>query len=162
MEKQTKNDYALADVVLRMVIKEGDTLKLHERAAEGFKLAMDALFEHSTLDPKEEIEALVRLGWLFERDQAFQLADGILDLMAMDPRALSLLGINGGKSREAKKQFAKLAGSKHELAAPVYGKEAPQGSMKASSFLDPCRELGRGVKPNPSKPKTEPKRRFKS
>jgi hypothetical protein len=162
MEKQNQKEYALADTVLRMVIKEDEKLRLHPRAAEGFKLAMDALFSHPTLDPKEEIEALVRLGWLFERDQVFELADEIIDLMAKDDRALSVLGISSGKSREAKKQFAKLvSGSDQKLAAPVYGKEAPKGSMKVSSFLEPGREMGR--KPSPSKqPKVDPKRRFKS
>jgi hypothetical protein len=160
MEKQNQKEYALADTVLRMVIKEDDRLKLHPRAPEGFKLAMDALFAHPTLDAKEEIEALVRLGWLFERDQVFDLADEILDLMAKDDRALSVLGISaGGKTREAKKQFAKLlSGSSQKLAAPVFGTEAPKGSMKVSSFLEPGREMGRSPKPSPSKPK----RRFKS
>ena len=163
MEKQTQ-DYALSDVVMRMVIKEDDRLKLHPRAPEGFRLALDALFGHPTLDPKSEIEALVRLGWLFERDQMFELADEILELIAGDERTLSVLGITSGrKTQEAKKQFAKLvSGTAQKLSAPVYGKEAPKGSLKVSSFLEPGREMGRGVKPSPSKPKAEPKRRFKT
>src|SRR5688572_4111605 len=162
MEKQNQKEYALADTVLRIMIKKNEKLKLHPRASEGFKLAMDALFAHPTLDPKEEIEALVRLGWLFERDQVFDLADEIIDLMAKDERALSVLGISaGGKTREAKNQFAKLvSGSTQKLAAPVFGKEAPQGSMKVSSFLEPGREMGRNMKPTPTKPKTDPKRRI--
>src|ERR1700752_5148030 len=107
MEKQNQKEYALADVVMRMVIKDNDRLVLHPKAAEGFKMAMDALFGHPTLDPKEEIEALVRLGWLFERDQMFELADQVIDLMAADERALAILGIANGKGRDAKKQFAK-------------------------------------------------------
>jgi hypothetical protein len=166
MEKQQQQDYALADVVMRMVIKEDDRLKLHPRAPEGFRLALDALFAHPTLDPKEEIEALVRLGWLFERDRMFELADEILDLMANDERTLSVLGITSvSKTQEAKKQFAKLvSGMDQKLAAPVYGKEAPKGTLKVSSFLEPGREMGRGIKPNPSAgaKKPEPKRRFKT
>src|SRR5688572_1511022 len=165
MQKQTAQDFLLADFVLRMVIKDDDRFFLHPRAQEGFKAALDALFDNPKLDPKVEIEALVRLGWMFEKDQVFELADGILDLLAKDDRALSTLGINpGGKTRRAKQQFAKLAGQDGKVAAPVYGQQAPQGSMKVSSFLEPGREIGRGAKPT-NRPKTDPKqetkRRFK-
>jgi hypothetical protein len=156
MEKQKQQDYALADVVMRMVIKENDRLKLHPRAPEGFKMALDALFSRPELDPKVEIEALVRLGWLFERDENFELADEIIDLIAKDERTLSILGISSGKSRNAKKRFSRLvAGEEQKLSAPVYGKAAPKGSMKLSSFLEPGREIGRGIKPSVS-PATRP------
>ena len=148
MENQTQ-DFVLADAVLRMVIKEDDRFFLHPKAHEGFKTALDQLFANPKLDPKNEIEALVRLGWMFERDQIFELADGILDLLAKDERALTTLGIAGGKLRRAKKDFAKLAGAEEKLAAPVFGEEAPQGSLKVSSFLEPGREMGRAAKPTP-------------
>jgi hypothetical protein len=144
MNKQNEKIYALADVVLKMVVKENGTLKLHARAAEGFTLAVDALFAQTALDPKEEIEAVIRLGWLFQRDQAIEVADGIIELVARDDRALSLLGISSATTREAKQKFAKMVSGKREkMAAPVFGKAAPAGSMKLSSFLEPGGDLKR-------------------
>lgn len=141
MKKQ--KDYALVDIVLRLVIEKDNRLKLHEQAPAKFTQALDALFAHPTLDPKEEIEALVRLGLLFEREHAYELTDEIIDLLANDDRALSMLGINSAKKvRETKNQFAQLVGgAKPKLAAPVFGAAAPKGSMKVSSFLDVGREL---------------------
>jgi hypothetical protein len=144
-QNQPQKEYALADVVLRMVLKENDRLKLHPRAAEGFKGAVDALFAHPTLDVKEELDAVVRLGWLFQRDRQLELADAIIELVAQEPRALSVLGISAGRTtREAKKQFAKLvSGTNQKLEAPVFGKEAPKGSMKVSAFLEPGGDMRR-------------------
>ncbi len=164
MQKQTNEDMVLADFVLRMVIKEEERFTLHPQAQEGFKAALDTLFANPKLDAKMEIEALVRLGWMFERDQVFELADGILGLLSKDDRVLSTLGITAsGKTREVKRQFAKLAGAEEKLAAPVFGTEAPEGSLKVASFLEPGREMGRAPRRSTPKPgKANGKRRFKS
>lgn len=143
-QQQPRKHYALADVVMRMVQKQDKRLKLHARAAEGFKMAMDAMFAQAKLDPKEELEAVVRLGALFRRDQHPELADGINELLAHDQRALSVLGISSGRAaRDAKRRFAALSGGKTTAAAPVFGKAAPVGSMKVSTFLEPGADLKR-------------------
>ena len=148
-QRRAQKRYAVADVVLRMVKKERDRLKLHPRAAEGFKMAIDALFRDPALDRKKELEAVVRLAWLFKRDEQIELAESIAELIAQEPRALSVLGISAGRTtREAKTRFAKLvAGAPQRMAAPVFGSKAPQGSMKVSSFIDPSVEMRRRAGP---------------
>lgn len=149
-QNQKPKSYALADLVLRMVLKRDDRLKLHPRAKEGFQRAIDALFAQTALDPKEELEAVVRLVGVFQRDEEIELADGIIDLLADEQRALSVLGISSGRStREAKARFAKLVsgGKTQQLAAPVFGKAAPAGSLKVSSFLTPGADLKRRATP---------------
>lgn len=149
-QPQQNKKYALADIVLRMVLKRDDRLKLHPNAAEGFQRAMNALFAQAALDPKEELEAVVRLVGMFQKDEEIELAEGIIDLLAQEQRALSVLGISSGRNtREAKARFAKLvSGQKtQQLAAPVFGKAAPAGSLKVSSFLTPGADLKRRATP---------------
>jgi hypothetical protein len=146
MNKQgNPKHYALADIVMRMVQKGDRGLKLHPRASLGFKMALDAMFANTTLDARQELEAVVRLGALFQRDRLPELAGQINDLLAHDPRALAVLGISSGKAtRDAKQRFAKLVtGKKDNVIAPIFGKAAPAGSMKVSSFLEPGADLKR-------------------
>jgi hypothetical protein len=166
MEKQQQNN-ALSDFVLRMVSKTEDGYALHPNASGAFTVALDALFESGKLDPKAEVEMLLRLGWLFESKHAFGVADGIVRLLAQDDRTLSILGISSGaKTRELKKRFAQFEGDGAKVVAPVFGEGAPEGSLKVSSFLEPGREMGRGKKPSKKvesrAPSPTPRRRFKT
>lgn len=151
MQKQQreKQSPVLADFALRMVERKGQRYSLVTKAEEGLRLALDGMFENKALDPKAEIEALLRLGWLFEAKYgAVEVADGIIEILSKDDRALSLLGINSGrKTRELRKRFAMFVGRDDKVAAPVYGQSAPKGSLKVSSFLEPGQEMRRGKKP---------------
>src|SRR5262249_45479826 len=102
---------ALADVALQMLTKEFDRYTLHPRAEEGLKAGMNALFENPELDPRAEVESLLKLGWILETDHAsIEVSDVIIGVLAKDERALSVLGLsNGLKGRDVSQQFTQFA-----------------------------------------------------
>jgi hypothetical protein len=137
------HDYSLAEFVLReLVFKQEDEYVLHPKAEQGFRIALDDIFR-SDLDPKEQVEGVAKLGALMEwKYQAFEVADGIAALLAGDDRALGLLGLPPGhKARALMKLYGRLSCAEPERNAPRYGAAAPAGSLKASSFFQPGREL---------------------
>ena len=143
-----KEQFPLAEFVIReLVYKDGDDYVLHPRAQEGFKLALDDVFG-SDLDPRAQIEAVARLGSLFESTyHAFTAADGIARLLAGDDRALALLALPAGKrARSMRNQFKRLSGDNAGEEAPLYGEAAPEGSLKLKTFLQPGREIRRRQK----------------
>jgi hypothetical protein len=144
METLNQEYSALATVALRILVKKDRHYSFPSTADAVFKEALDLLFAHPDLDPKEELEALLRLGWLLEtKYESFEVSDQIVASLSRDMRALSALGIdNATKLRELRNQFNQFASVEKRLSAPVFGDEAPKGSLKLSSFLQPGREIG--------------------
>ena len=67
----------------------------------------------------------------------------IIRALAGDRRALTALGISAPhQAREIQKR-AKLTGTGEKRSAPVFGEQAPAGSLKLSSFLEPGAETSR-------------------
>jgi hypothetical protein len=79
--------FALADFVLEMIIHDRGRYALHPRAGYGFAVALDALFADPRLDPETEIDAVIRLGRLFEEKRAHEVADRIVAYLSRDERA---------------------------------------------------------------------------
>ena len=137
-----KKKYPLAEFVLqRLVFKAGDDYVLHPRAEEGFKLALDDLF-NSDFDPAPQIEAVLELGALFiSKHRAYDAGDAIARLIASDDRALNVLAISSVRTRRQKERFDRMSGRETERSAPRYGEAAPHGSLKLKSFLQPGGEI---------------------
>ncbi len=136
---QEQNATALADFALRMVIKSKGSYRFQDNAPKGLRLALDAMFAEAKFEPRAQLEALVRLGLLFEtKHRAAPIADTIYAVLAKDERALRALGIaSGAKDRKLRARFARMVGESVNKRAPVFGSAAPAGSLKVSSFLDP-------------------------
>lgn len=134
--EQTLTDFVMRELVL---MRDGQLI-LHPNASEGFKLALDQLFE-SDADPRPQIEALAALASVLESKYgAFEVADGIAELLASDDRALHVLGmVSERRARSTKKGFEKLTDSEAVLVAPRYGAQTPEGTLKVLSFLKPGR-----------------------
>jgi len=133
------SEATLTDFVMReLVLMRSGEFILHPNASEGFKFALDHLFE-SGADAQAQIEALVVLGSVFEsRYGAFEVADGIAELLASDDRTLHALGMfSEQRARSTKKSFEKLTDSEPVHVAPRYGAERPEGTIKVLSFLRP-------------------------
>jgi hypothetical protein len=151
MEKNDKKNLALASFAMQMLVKEDDRFRLHPQADRGFKAAIDALFSDPKLDPRAEIESLLKLGWVLESEYAsIDVSDAIIAYLSKDERALAVLGLGSDtKAREVKQQFTSFAGKVEEkVEAPLFGGAAPSGSVKASSFLQPGREIRKPTKRN--------------
>ncbi|MEQ8277684.1 MAG: hypothetical protein RMA76_00705 [Deltaproteobacteria bacterium] len=139
MNQERQDTTALADFALRMVIKSKGGYRFQADAAKGLDLALDAMFADKKFEPRAQLEALVRLGLLFEtKHRAAPIADTIYAVLAKDERALRALGIaSGAKNRQLRARFARMVGESVSNRAPVFGSAAPAGSLKVSSFLDP-------------------------
>jgi hypothetical protein len=154
---EQKENTTLATLVLRMVSKNNGRWSLHEKASECFSAGLDALFLRTDLNHKAELESVLSLCFMFEKKQMFELVDRVLCLIASEDRALHTLGIEPGNNAQLKKRkFAELTGQRRGLLAPAFGQSAPTGSLKASSFLDPGREIPR----KPVSPVAPARRRF--
>jgi hypothetical protein len=119
----------------------------------GLKIALDDLFA-SPLDAKQELEALMRLGWSLSFEMSSPAAaDAIIQAVSAHERALGVLAIGtGDKSKRSAKAFARFTDLPSAASAPVFGSAAPSGSVKVSSFLDaggggpsPARSAPRGA-----------------
>ena len=121
---------SLADFALQLVLQNGETYALHPDAPRVLEAALDDLFTDGTLDPIEEIVALLRVGGLFEsKYAAFEIADAIFEAIAQDDRALAALGIRRGG--EAQRRFSRTTGE--GAGAPAFGEAPPAGSLRVSA-----------------------------
>jgi hypothetical protein len=153
-EQPSPETFDLSRYVLEMVSRDGDRHFLEGDSARAFQQGIDLVFETDGLSPKIELERVLRLGSLFETElDGCGVAGAIVEALSRDERCLAALGISAGrKTREAQKQFAKLAGAELKLVGPKYDENAPDGTVKLSTFLDPVKEMRRTSRPSRSKP----------
>jgi hypothetical protein len=133
---------ALVEFALHLVTHVKGELGLHPKAQDGLQMALDSLFASSARDPIVELEELLRMAWTLEAKGAFAVADGIVDAIAGDGRALAALRIASPMLRETKVKMAAFEDAA-PCTAPEHDAAAPRGSVKLRSLLSPGRDLGR-------------------
>ena len=96
-------------------------------------------------------DALVRLSIVL-KDESVAASRALLDLVKAHAGAVRLLRAAHRDSGDAGKLFQRLTGAGTSRRGPQYGQRAPDGTLKASSFVDPGR-MGRapGSRAQPSK-----------
>jgi hypothetical protein len=97
---------------------------------------LDVLFEHPT-ETKEGIEDLFRFVCALELElRSPKAADRLRSFLTSDPRVMEWCE-PPSRSDELKKAQTRWSGGDGSKQAPVFGRSAPAGTIRASALVDP-------------------------
>jgi hypothetical protein len=133
----------LAIEFLRADPTGGQRFEWAPQAEEALPKIVGALFDHPQ-ETRSGIDDLLRLVCALELElRSPQTAARLRTILRLDPRVVALCDVDsrGDELRQAQSRWAGLDQMRQ---APVYGRAAPAGTVRAASLLDPGLGAARG------------------
>ena len=115
---------------------EGEPLRFPPEGDAALQAALDALFILD-IDHRPALDDLIRLAQVLETEKRSPAASAlIMAKLSCDPRVPRAFG-GPRETEKAKRAKARFLGRDRGVAAPVFGAEAPAGTVRASSLQEP-------------------------